>query len=80
MVRVLVDPEIYSKLPSHLIAQAASLLDKQFRDDPPKGAKRKCERIVEWDGIRIALICEYKENEDVVTITRARQLQKKKAW
>jgi len=78
MVKVLVDREhITTKLPPTLVVQAASKLQKQF-DDDPKRARKKCEHIVEWDGTRIALVCEYKQQENIAYITRARQLSGKK--
>jgi hypothetical protein len=78
MAKVVVDPEhITTKLPPTLVVQAAYKLQRQFDDDPQR-ARKKCEHIVEWDGTRIALVCEYKQQEDIAYITRARQLSGKK--
>ena len=74
MVRVLVSPEVVTKLPQVIVLQAAARLDKELRDNPRR-AKKKTQEIVKWDGTRIALICEWKEKEDLVLITRARQLK-----
>lgn len=77
MVQVLVDTEKVSKVPSSLVAQAANELKRQLNDSMSR-AKKKCEKVVEWDGVRVALICKYKEQEDTIYITGARLLKGKK--
>ncbi|HEX9340507.1 MAG TPA: hypothetical protein VF992_04975 [Thermoplasmata archaeon] len=57
MVRVLVSPEVVTKLPQVIVLQAAARLDKELRDNPRR-AKKKTQEIVKWNGTRVALICE----------------------
>ena len=74
MVRVLVSAEVVTKLPQVIVLQAAARLEKSLRDNPRR-ARKKSQEIVEWNGTRIALICEWKVEEGLILITRARQLK-----
>jgi len=57
---VIVDPEVYAcGAPTHVILRASKQLEKDML--PPHGAKKTCQKVVEWDDHRIALICQWKE-------------------
>lgn len=74
----MVDPDIYSKVPVAEVQKAAKMVEAELRYDPPTGAKPNWEHVVGWDGTRIALVCEWKQRDDLVLITRARRLKGKK--
>ncbi len=75
MVRVLVSPDIVTEVPLTEVNRAAKMLEDQMRYDPPRGAKRNWEHVLEWNGTRVALICKWKPRDDLVLITRARRLK-----
>ncbi len=74
----MVDPDIYSKVPLAEVQKAAKKVEAELLHNPPTGAKKTLQRIVTWDGTRVELICEWKPQEDLVLITRARRLRGKK--
>ncbi len=78
MVRVLVDRDVYTAVPMAEVQKAAKRVEAELLHDPPTGAKKKWEHIVAWDGTRIALVCEWKQRDDLVLITRARRLKGRK--